>query len=359
MRFIFYYLIWKLIFVDLVKLPLKSENNSTYTVQFTLGLSQITLPITLDSNKIIMNEEMYDNKISSTSVLKDSNHYTIIYGTINIKTYEDIIHISSSVSTAINFVVIESNSLLMKNTIGFGLSPVPPKDNESFIYQLKDKNYINYLGFTIVPDDSIYFGDVPKDIVNNMKYKGKVKVKSYESNWNCNLTKIKVNGYIYNNIVPTIFQTKDHFILVPSTFYIFLRNNYFNEYISNNQCTEHRVINIPPIIICNCDIIPTLPFIEFIFDDVSFKIEPSLLFFKGKDKCNLHIIVNDKTQWEFGTLFLNQMVSHFDINDKSITFYSNNIIISTKYYKTIVIICIVQYVVMIITIILLLNYKLI
>ena len=357
MRFIFYYLIWKLISVELIKLPLKSENDAAYTVEFTLGLSHITLPITLDSNKIIMNEEMYDNKISSTSVLNDSNQYTIIYGTIQIKTYEDIIYISSSVSTKINFVVIESNSLLIKNTIGFGLSPVPPKDNESFIYQLKANNIINTLGFTIVPGDSIYFGGVPNDIVKNMKYKGKVKVKSYESNWNCNLTKIKVNGYVYSNIVPTIFQTKEHFILAPSTFYIFLRDKYFNDYFDKKKCIEQVVSGIPPIIICNCEIIGTLPFIEFFFDDVSFKIEPSLLFFKGKDKCTLHILINDKTQWEFGTLFLNQVISHFDISDKSITFYSNNIIISTNYYNTIIIICIVQYLVMIMSIILLLKYK--
>ena len=111
-----------------------------------------------------------------------------------------------------------------------------------------------------------------------------------------------------------------------------LSDTIFNEYIQNKTCTftikgEKRFIN------CPCSVVNTFPNMTFVIDRYHFLLKPSELFIKVESGFNCLFLIQknvlpyeDKNTWFIGNFFLNKFVTVFDYEEKSIHFYTDDII---------------------------------
>ena len=113
------------------------------------------------------------------------------------------------------------------------------------------------------------------------------------------------------------------------------------EYKKNKKCRETSFFGFVFSIECDCEIVKSLPGLEFTFDDKIFIIKFEYFFSQNKDKCFLDITHDFifANEFVFGTVFLNLFITNFDYDNKAISFYSDDVIIKdinennlTKYF---------------------------
>ena len=203
----------------------------------------------------------------------------------------------------------------------------------SIVYQLYENNLIQKKQFSFINDANnknghIYLGGLPSHITKGL-YSTTMKTESSLPTWAANLNKITFGNnnkeYIPKNKEYVMFYTYSK-TYAPSTFFDFLEETLFKEYIDKEQCTRTRYKNKLNIFECDCDILDYLPRVSFVIDNKYFEFDKSLLYFRTlQDKCRLKIeetIYDNENEWRIGFEFLEMYPTIFDYDTKSITIYN-------------------------------------
>lgn len=216
----------------------------------------------------------------------------------------------------------------------------------SFLHQLKNKNWIDELSFTFGPekDDEygdIYFGGIPDEIIKNKKSVS-LKVKEREYYWGTNLQYIyigqdKENGFEVTNY--SYFQSNNVYTRIPQSFFSFLNNKLFMNYIMKSECVINQKDNLKQFR-CNCEIVKTFPHISFVIDGYIFELDRNnLFFFDSFQKCffTMETDTNDVTNdFILGISFYKTNYISFNYEKDSIEIYSKKTfskLESSKYVK--------------------------
>ena len=201
----------------------------------------------------------------------------------------------------------------------------------SIMNYLKKKNIINRRVFTFFNDldnDDHFYGYIilgdffNNEIIKSHYHKSQCVVR--RAQWGCELLKVNFQidnvKYQYRNHFPLTFQTESNKIFCPSHFFNFISSILLS---GNYQC-EIRNYTSSQVIACNdCKITIKLLHFSFLFDN---NVRYSLpeLFERDFGYCDL-IIQNSFThsnEWIVGTSFLEQYLTSFDMDSKTISIYS-------------------------------------
>lgn len=220
---------------------------------------------------------------------------------------------------------------------GYGFASKFEDIKYSLVHQLYLQGKIKKPSFGVgmfdyrVEQGLVYFGGMDNKESIDKKYHGKCKVNDTYSTWSCDLHKIKIKDKEYNATNSYMyFQYKVNYIYVPYSFISFLRENVVNKY--KDDCFEYDVAEYTKIR-CSDDIFDVLPNIELYIGNTVFSIPLNKLFFEGNGDLDMEIAYNKKVAektgndntWIFGSYFLKKFSVYFDYDDKSISFYSDNI----------------------------------
>lgn len=205
------------------------------------------------------------------------------------------------------------------------------KESEEFslVHQLKKKELINELSFTLLNMTKIIYGELPLDIKRNLSLVSKCDVNPNIPFWNCKLNailieneKIEIEDFIF-------FQSTQKTVFVPKHFIDLLKQTIFNEYIKKEICSENEIYNsISSFMIrCNCSAIEKFPSISFLIGNYKFELNKEQLFeYSIKDKCffNLRESTYSDKKWIVGTSFYSQYTTTFNYENNSISFFDYN-----------------------------------
>lgn len=224
-------------------------------------------------------------------------------------------------------------------TVGLGF--LSEDQDESFLHQLVNLNYIDYKVFYIkFYDDKkghITFGNYPLNKPPNNQFKYRtcnllLTKNQGEPNqrWECPLKAIffedSQGNFVFELINDRIsFNLSSTLLLVPSSFFDKFINFYFKQLLETNQChleTLHYFVTV----ICNDEInIDNLGEINYIIGKWTVKFKPKELFrfndFYGQQEFVIkkHITLNT---FIFGTPFFHSRNVIFDKENKQIGIYS-------------------------------------
>ena len=267
-----------------------------------------TLPQECDNNiKITTKELLMGNKVSRN----------------------DVYHLAMYSSN----VQFECDLLIPQNLVRDGIKKLLSfalryeDERYSILHLMKRNGKIKMLQFAFLPskeigrDGTMFFGGIPPSI--KKKYNTTCKVSQFASGWSCSFNGIKIkntNKKLLLSKEDVYFESENTRFEVPEVFMEFLKDNYLNEYIRTEQCKYTGFKKFE----CTCTIIPQLQDLIFIINNVRFEIPINKMFENYGSSCTLGIEINqDNSKWIFGNTFLNNYLTLFDIENESITFYSD------------------------------------
>ena len=172
--------------------------------------------------------------------------------------------------------------------------------NSSLLTEFKNMKLIDKREFSLYQinylDGFILFGELEEEKKKDYPYKASCSVKN--NTWGCRLSNVlfKQNNEIitnYENDNIAFFNTKIHNIRAPKKFIVYIRNHFFNDYISNKTCNYFHESSFENFE-CNCEIVDKFPDISLVFDGGVFNINRNLLFKKISGICSLNIKNNKK-----------------------------------------------------------------
>lgn len=260
----------------------------------------------------------------------ENNIYFLYYPDHYVKLYFILFPYSDTSST------FDPNNISTSGN-GYGFASKFEDIKYSLVHQLYLQNKIKKPSFGVgmydyrVEQGLVYFGGMENKESIDKKYHGKCAVNDTYSTWSCDLHKIRINDKEYNVTNSYMyFQYKINYIYVPYSFISFLKNNLVDKY--KDDCFEYEVGESIKIR-CNDEIFDVLPNIEFYIGNTVFSIPLNKLFFEGNGDLDMEIAYNKKVEektenantWIFGSYFLRKFSVYFDYDDKSISFYSDNI----------------------------------
>lgn len=206
-------------------------------------------------------------------------------------------------------------------------------ESRSFLKLMKDKYLIDRLAVAFGPEGSeeeegeIYFGGLPRAIKRG-KEAATIKVKEKDQYWGCNLQYIyigseKEKGFAVKGF--SYFQSNTKYIKVPQSFFSYLNNNLFEEYILNQECFIIQTDTTKQFK-CNCSVIKNFPTLTFVIDGIAFDFFNAELFENYHYKTCYYYIMTDLTnnknnEWILGVSFYHNSYTLFDYEGKSIEFY--------------------------------------
>ena len=320
-----------------VSLPFDKQGHNYY-LYFLLGGSNISLVIDFSLTDLVVEFDSYDPIASNTSKLVNKNYQN--YGKL-FKYLEFQDYISSPVFNPIliTFFQEEEIDFYDSSYSGLGLHMNNINNSNFLINKLKERDYIDKIAFTIVPPENeknrrgtLHIGDLPQSLIKSKNNIGKCLSVSSE-NWSCNLTQIKIGDNYYNMSLSPIIKKIQPLLIIPyKEFQCFIKD-YLKLNIANKTCLKNNdILSDSDYIECDCDSIKNLPPIELTLGDYIFEFNSSMLFTKMLELCLFKIessfIYPNATF--LGVHFLNQFITHFDYEEKSLTFYSDVVKISKK-----------------------------
>lgn len=215
--------------------------------------------------------------------------------------------------------------------------------NFSIVHQLYDSNLIDRLSFSVISSDKangiLTFGGIPEIGIRSNKYNGTCKVNENRDTWGCDLKKVSIGKYTYNNKYPMHFQSGESAVRIPKDFFLFLKNEVFKEYLETNKCSLIKYI-LDDVIRCEDRVYDELPDFYFDFGEYSVTLDKKYLFHQmfKQMQLGMYIQKEGETDWIFGMPFFKSHHVLFDYEKNTITFYSNSTIIhwgDIKYYQKI------------------------
>ena len=338
-------------------------------VKILLPLDQAMQILWADSGSYLQENSITSKVINDTKI---SFRYNNFYG----KTISDKICIRNNIDINNNEIVNNTKEAVLDDfwfikvgyvrgfdsrVGGIGLAYKFADERYSIIHQLKEKNIISHLNYGFIPyllintyenieeenanmnetilnnknkDGIVFFGGVPKNYIFN-KYRYNCKLTEKYNFWSCELSHIFI-GEInrYNNSNNTYFENSNYAyfnaeqnsILAPDDFMSFLKINYFQEELLNENC-KYYLYGASFIFECKCELRDKFPNISFIFDNYKYTFTSSELFIEyGGGFCHFLIQSNSyrKNNFALGTPFMSKFISNFDYETKYISFYSEN-----------------------------------
>ena len=297
------------------------------TTSIALGVPTIILhkPISLVSHYSIITDHSYNK--SKTSSHKD---YKIIYnGSKEIKA-EVICEVAPSAANNFSvlkycFYYIVDSDLIFNSIEKFGFAFSPYDKDLSLIHQLKKNNEIDHLAFSFVPYDdnsegALYFGGI-----NSIKdqYEFNCSVVDAVTSWSCAMNYVFIEGKkinVYSNIVFSLFDTNEQFILAPDEFMRFFLSLLNKEGADCDYISE----DFSGFIDCDENVIHIMKSISFQFDTrIEFPIKEMFYCIFKRCKSYIKYSIDSHTKWIFGTVFLKRFSSLFDYENKRVTLYSS------------------------------------
>lgn len=341
-------------------------NDGTYSIGFTLGKSHIFARLNQVGQGLRVMESSYKGlEVPSCRFIK--NHtFEMEFAEYTIIEYQDMIKLSDELSTKINFYVMPPPQSLSFYKSGIGLAHNFANEEMSLIHQLKNDNKITKLSYTFNPNiksdknGSLYFGEVPKEIINSQKYLGDCDLMKNMTLWSCQLSKVKFGKNEFMNKYNMSFQSNKKDIGIPHNFYNEIKGKYLFEYFDKGECREIYSVESFCYIFCSLEIFEKVPPFEFFIGDLIIKIPLTKLISKLSDgyALDLQTPVFSKEEWVFGTRFLDLFISTFDYENEKVFLYSNEIeIISLKYTRSRKSIFIFNLIILITQIVILLFYS--
>lgn len=312
----------------ILSIPLINKDDN-YSINFLLGNSNITTKIDFKISYVLIAAESYDSTASNTSVcIKNQKIITHLGLFYNIE-YQDILFFPTVEPITINFYIQEKNAKKISEP-SFGLGLNKSSNDQMFIYQLKKKGLIDKASFTISPNinnGTIYFGEVPKEIINTKKFYGQCISNVGTSEWSCGVSQIKIGKFIYNtkNQLKSFFRITQRTSTIPYDVLKMIKNNYLEKKIKEKKCNEHKIYGFPSTIFCDCNWLKNLPDMEIFYENFTITINLVAFFRKNKEKCKLEMGIDNlgRDDLVLGLNFLNLFITHFDYENKSISFYTD------------------------------------
>ena len=232
-----------------------------------------------------------------------------------------------------------------RDSIGFDIDS---NEQSSLVYQLKRNNFIDKLSFAIIPTSNnrgiISFGGLPYNTIPDRKYKTHISIT--KNKWGASLdtmyiiypkdsisilqNTISKTPYYYDYNDVAYFQLNKYEISIPSSFMKFLKEKSFFKIFKGMKLCFYTNKEGIEAIDCLYIALRDLPkSIVFVINGKPFKMKFSELFICDRNKCRFQMIHHkNKELFEFGTLFMSKYTTLYDIEDKSITFYSDEAFIN-------------------------------
>ena len=211
----------------------------------------------------------------------------------------------------------------------FGLGSYYSDESFSFLHRLKSEKQINQLIFGFVPhvesnrkNGSVYYGGVPYTVREN-KTSYTCKVTTRDSSWGCPIDKVYVNNIEYKNRNYAYLNANRREVLVPQSFYGFIKEKILLLYIDDKICTE-ELYNENYYFRCRESVKNTIK--EIRFDFGKFSLRMTNYFLCGGGSCDFLLQYNPYTNntWVIGAAFISEYDVFFNYEDRSISFYFEN-----------------------------------
>lgn len=324
-KYVFYFISWIFFFSSkFVLTQISVYFNENLSVNLTLGTVEISLPINFAQGNIIIGDCAYNPRNSNTSVLVNNNYNYY-------PEYKDYLSFNAGEPTLMHFKFEGKIDVWTPSIKGIGFHLKSSEKSSFFLNILKQKNYIDKIGFSLALDKikeldkrKLIFGSVPNEIAQTHKSQGKCLVGKNATNWSCALSYVQFGKEMYTINEPIFFDESKTFLTVPPHFFEGFPIKYLKNKIKNDICIrESDPFSFYDRIECNCKEITDLPNMEFVFENTILSINSKLLFFQNNEKCVYKI--EREEVFGFGVHFLEYFTTYFDFEEKSISFYSNNI----------------------------------
>lgn len=290
----------------------------------------INMNMALDKNVIIA-DQPYKPTESNTYQLLENESLTYFNEQLTSQKSKDILIISNKFNLTdfiFNLITTEHDHY---GTLG--LAYKFKDESRSFLKLMKNKYLIDRLAVAFGPEGTeeeegeVYFGGLPRAIKRG-KEAATIKVKEKDQYWGCNLQYIyigseKEKGFAVKGF--SYFQSNTKYIKVPHSFFSYLNNNLFKEYILNQECFIIQTDTTKQFK-CNCSVIKNFPTLTFVIDGIAFDFFNAELFENYHYKTCYYYIMTDLTnnknnEWILGVSFYHNSYTLFDYEGKSIEFY--------------------------------------
>ena len=361
----------------IIYFPIELKFKAFYTnIYIGEPLQKAKLPLDQEMNILWADLSGYHRENSVTSKIINDTAISFRYNRFYGKTISDKICLRNNIDINKNEIVNNTNDIVLDdfwfimvghirgydNRVGgLGLAYKFADERYSLIHQLKEKNIINHLNYGFIPsllinsyehdendktnindtlsnnknkDGIVFFGGVPKVYIAN-KYRYNCKLTEKYNFWSCELSHIfigEINKYnnsknlYFENNNYAYFNAADRRILAPKDFMSFLKINYFQEELLNQDC-KYYLYGHNYIFECKCELKDKFPNISLIFDNYKYTFTSSELFIEyGGGLC--HFLIQDNSlrsdNFLLGAPFMSKFISNFDYETKYISFYTEN-----------------------------------
>ena len=323
-------------------ISIKFDKRDTYRLQIEVdewkGIYENYSPLTLqgDGNYFINYQ-----KCERDIIEKDT--FTFRGETIGRTLVNKEMKIEEDIHTKLLFYFIPTYA----SPFGLSLSLGLKNESSSILHTLYKEKKISDLkfGFYFPPstplNGTLYIGGVDKNLIKNMQSS---QCRSNDTFWGCQLHKVTFNNngsLVFGNTFATFFQTEYHPIYCPIEFLDYLKENFLKDLFENNVCKYH-VFGSSKYIQIRCQNLTTvysaLPeYLNFDFGGNLLRIPMLNLTYSfteiGKDYVVINMFYAERDvrndQWNFGMNFFINYITLFDYEDKTVTFYSNENIITS------------------------------
>lgn len=295
--------------------------NGKFEVSFYTGSppQNIAFVINLVSSFTWLSPPNFDLKKTNYEIYKESSfelNKTKINGQIIIGHFSEQ---NSNQNFPLYFYYIDKHFIGESNTLS--LRYYYEDDRMSIVSQLKKAGLIKKEIFTFVPSKNeggdLHFGVIPPEKIKNLtKIEFIIPPKTYE--WEIPLTGVWIGDSMYVNFEPAYFNTINRDILAPRKFMSFLKKHYIDKLVNNKICYQGQ----DGYYQCEYDKIDIDPKIYFSFERKKIFLNKNIIFSKNRPMCSLIIRENLYNQyWEIGTSFLQEIVTSFNYENRTITMY--------------------------------------
>ncbi len=206
----------------------------------------------------------------------------------------------------------------------------------NFIFQLKNKQFINNTSFILIFDNNnegkLIIGAYPH-LYDNKHFKKEnlklIKVEVYKNNpiWATKFDNVYFGDNLINEHVDNfIFKIEHSAIISSHSFFEECSKYFFKEYIDNNKCFVDKNDSSSYFLYCDDDIditkFPTIKFEHKVWN-FTFELNYKDLFVKFGNKYYLLIIFEKyyNNLWTLGDIFLRKYNIVFDEEEKVMGFY--------------------------------------
>lgn len=247
----------------------------------------------------------------------------------------EISYANKMILPSYNFFVLKNMAYTIeKREYGCGLSFKFQDEKFSFVHQLYNNHLIDQKVFAFQPIKNqkkgyLHFGGLPSP-TDEYKYHGGCNVKT-NSSWGCHLKNVKVGNKTYPFNINTVFQSSIDNMIESIKFFELFSHEIFKQEALKKICVEHKDFDGKFYLKCAPHAFDQKRNITFDFESMEISMPILVLFYfnQGNYFSKFSYDYKNYTLFDFGFSFFNKFnLSVFDYDDKSIKFYSENIIIT-------------------------------